>query len=57
MDAERERVELKDEVLPPRKNTFQSFSAKPVDTNPAVSVDSVDAAADKGLKLFGGEMD
>jgi len=57
VNAQREFVELENEVLPPGKNVFHLLARKAVDPDLAVTGDGGDLPSDKGLKLFGGEME
>ena len=57
MNAKRERVKLKDEVLPPGEDVFDGLSAKSLDADSAVACDAPHFPADKRAQLLGGKVD
>jgi len=56
MNAQGESVELKDEMLPPGEDVFDSFSMESVDADAAVAAYRAHPPADKRPELFRGEM-
>ena len=56
MNAEGERVELEDEVLPPGEDVSDGLAMESVDAYAAVALYREDPPADKGPELFRSEM-
>jgi hypothetical protein len=56
MHAQRERVELENEMLPPRKDRIHGLTCQALDADFAVAGYSADATPREGPKLFGCEM-
>jgi hypothetical protein len=57
VDAERERVELKNQVFSPGKNLFDLQPWQPFDADFAVACDTFYFAAHERLQLLGSEVE
>lgn len=57
VDAQRERVKLKNEMLAPGEDVLECLAAKSFDADPTVTADPSDSPAHKRPKLLGRKMD
>ena len=57
VNAQREGVKLKNEMLAPGEDVLECLAAKPFDADPTVTADPCDSPAHKRPKLLGRKLD